>query len=491
MPLSTNSQQIVLQVRTEFEALLHFVLHTAERSVVPADTMERNLLRRVFELGRLLLWLYVVRVGEIFASETVLDETGATLPFHSQKERPYYSVFGKVRFTRRYYYRQGEGRFPVDAALNLPPKGVSDLVREWREKLGAYLPYHKAGTALLLPEVSFSSRALKEDVAEDAKLVAAYYEQADAPRAHPSASILVAQADGKGVPMLQAPPQMPKVRLGKGEKTTKKKEAVVTSVSTLAPCVRTPEEVIASLFQQVPPSSEKPARSHPHNKWLWATLEGKEAALHFTTQQVAKQEGRHIRQRVALTDGQEALQNKVQEHLTDFQLVLDFIHADEYLWKAANALLGETAPERTQWVKERTLRLLEGQTDAVIADLRELAEQPCGKPTAKQTLLGVAAYYERNRSFMRYDQYLAQGWPIATGVIEGACRHLVKDRCELSGMRWSQPGAEALLRLRCVAENGDWEDFHAYRRTQRQKQLYPDNANTAYCKHPVELRMAA
>jgi hypothetical protein len=87
-------------------------------------------------------------------------------------------------------------------------------------------------------------------------------------------------------------------------------------------------------------------------------------------------------------------------------------------------------------------------------------------------LLSVAAYYERNLAYMRYDRYLAAGWPIASGVIEGACRHLVKDRCELSGMRWTQVGAEALLRLRSVAENRDWERFHAYRRRQRQLGMY-------------------
>lgn len=74
--------------------------------------------------------------------------------------------------------------------------------------------------------------------------------------------------------------------------------------------------------------------------------------------------------------------------------------------------------------------------------------------------------------FMQYATYLAQGWPIATGVIEGTCRHLVKDRCELSGMRWTLAGAEALLQLRCVHENGDWDAFHAFRRRQRHQRLY-------------------
>ena len=118
-------------------------------------------------------------------------------------------------------------------------------------------------------------------------------------------------------------------------------------------------------------------------------------------------------------------------------------------------MLGETAPRRTGWVKVRTLQLLRSQGTALVADLRQLADTP-GRPRhARAALTKVAAYLERNAPSMDYAAYLARGWPIATGVIEGACRHLVKDRCALSGMRWTIAGAEALLHLRCVHENGD------------------------------------
>ena len=105
-------------------------------------------------------------------------------------------------------------------------------------------------------------------------------------------------------------------------------------------------------------------------------------------------------------------------------------------------------------------------------------------------LTKVAAYLERNAPYMDYAAYLARGWPIATGVIEGACRHLVKDRCALSGMRWTIDGAESLLHLRCVHENGDWDAYHAFRRRQRHQRLYalpyPDDAAT-----PPDLRALA
>jgi len=105
---------------------------------------------------------------------------------------------------------------------------------------------------------------------------------------------------------------------------------------------------------------------------------------------------------------------------------------------------------------------------------------------------GVALYLERNAPYMDYATYLACGWPIATGVIEGACRHLVKDRCELSGMRWTIDGAEALLHLRCIHENGDWDAFHAFRRRQRHQRLYavpyPDDTATPLDLHALDPR---
>ena len=479
-----NSQEIVQQVRQEFEALLRFVVEASPQSVPDADTMERSLFRRLLDLGCLLLRLYFVQQNQCLAPEIVPGKEQTPLPWHSDKERTYLSIFGRVRFARRYYYRAKEGCFLLDATLNLPGEGASDLVREWREKLCAYLPYHQTEQiveALLKQRVS--TRQLQHDIKADAAQVAAYYAQADKPTPDPQASILVVQADGKGVPMRACTEAATKVRRNKGEKTSRKKEALVTSVYTLAPCLRTPEEVVASLFEGERTAQQRPS---PQNKRVFATLEGKTAALRFTAQQVFKQQGGHIRHKVALTDGSDALQERVQAQFPDFTLVLDCIHAIEYLWKAANALLGETASERTAWVKRRVLWMLSGQTGALIDDLKMLASN--ADASVQKTLLGVAAYYERNQAFMQYAQYLAAGWPIATGVIEGACRHLVKDRCELSGMRWTQSGAEALLQLRSVAENGDWEAFHAFRRAQRQLTRYGKSLPS---QPQIELSMAA
>jgi hypothetical protein len=487
--MPANSTDILQQVRAEFEAVLHFVLEASPKTVPDADTMERSLFRQLFALGRMLLGLYFTQQDRQIAPDTVCGKEETELPYHSHKLRTYLSIFGPVAVSRRYYYLPGEGRAPLDATLNLPQSGPSDLLREWRERLSVHGSYHKATDDLeqLLGHHASTSQ-VQQDIAEDAGFAEAFYRQLPPSPHDPQATIQVVQADGKGVVMRKSTEAAQKARKGKGEKNSRKKEALVTAVYSLAPAPRTPEEVVTSLFEPKKEGEDRPKRSSPTNKRLFATLEGKEAALTRTAEYAREHEGPHILTHVALTDGAESLQQQVLTQLDGFVLVLDCIHAIEYLWKAANALLGETSQARTDWVKERTLLLLSGQVEALMADLRELASGADISESVRTTLQAVANYYERNQAYMRYDEYLAAGWPIGTGVIEGACRHLVKDRCELSGMRWSQEGAEALLQLRCVAENGDWNAFHAYRRTQRRITHYGQNTPN---DTPVELQMAA
>lgn len=495
--MPTNSEEIVQQIRTEFESLLQSVCRVAPPDTCSAYQAERTLLVRLLALGRMLLQLFFFCQAEQFQEKSIVTPKGDCLPAHSQKARSYWSVFGKVRLVRRYYYLDGKAYFPLDAVLNLPQNACSDLLREWRQQLGVEEAYHKVGQKLrdiLGQTLGFSTRALTQMIAEDAQQVQAFYAQAPVVQDPPEASILVVQADGKGVPRLTPEPAVSAVRLGKGQKSARKKEAIVSCVYTLPPWVRTPQEVVDSLFKSKAQPYATARPGGPQNKRWWATLEGKEAAIAFTRKQMTPRDTPAIRDRVALTDGSEPLQRQVQTQLPEFRLVLDIIHATEYLWEAANTLLGETALLRSEWVRTRTMQMLSGQTPSLIQELGQLAQEPDCKAGTRSVLERVAGYYERNLAFMHYDVYLAAGWPIATGVIEGACRHLVKDRCELSGMRWSLSGAEALLNLRCVSDNGDWEAFHAFRRRKRQSDLYgcqptPELTDLERSAGAVNLRM--
>lgn len=472
--MSSNTEDIIQEIHTEFESMLTYIKGSKTET---ADQVERGIFKRLLALGYRLLLLFFTLRAEDYPHTALETEAGERLPYFDDKKRDYFSIFGKLPFWRPYFYQQGVGgQSPLDGELSLGSDCYSDLVREIAEYMGVDVTYDKVTQlfARILGQ-QLSTNAVQKMVAADAADVEAYYEQKPAPQPEDEGQILVIQADGKGVPMVRETPAQAKVRLGKGEKRAKKKEAIVTGVYTIAPHKRTPEAVVASFFHP-DESSERPARTSarvkPQNKQLWATLDGKDTALERLAQQVKKREGPHIKQRVALTDGCEPLQKRVLSYCTGFTLILDFIHGNEYLWDVANRLYDETNPLRVAWVEARTLEILSGQTEQVIAHFRSLAQAPKCTKAQRKELNKAANYFERNLPYMAYDYYLAQGWPIASGVIEGACRHLVKDRFELSGMRWTQDGAENLLRLRAVAENGDWDDYHQFRKQQRHVRLY-------------------
>jgi hypothetical protein len=490
--MPATSVPSVHDLRAEFESILANVLHEEGRHMT-ADTMERRLLRQLLALGCHLLALFLATRAAATAGRAHRDPAGVHRLYHSERPRHYLSIFGAIALLRPYFYGRGVGGIaPVDAQLSLPATACSDLVRESVEALAVDLPYHKAtGVLGRLFGLALSSRLVTEQLAEDAPTVEDYYAEQDPPPVAEEASILVVQADGKGVPILRPTTTPAPVRLGKGQKYGGKKEAILTAVYTIAPAVRTPESVVASLFDtppegELPAATDQAARPGPQHKRLWATLAGKEAALTEAAAHVAARDGAHLTDRVALTDGCQALQERVQQQFPTFTLVLDLIHVVEYLWKAANALLGETNPQRIAWVQARTLLLLQSQAELIVAEFLGLAEQLEQTASQAKVLREVAAYLARNQPWLDYARYLAAGWPIATGVIEGACRHLVKDRCERSGMRWTIDGAEALLHVRCAFENGDWDAFHAFRRRQRHVTLY----HQPYPDPPTPLELA-
>ena len=473
--MTFNSQTIIAEIRTEFNSLIEFV--TNEQALTAtADQIERGLFRRLLHLGAKLLTLFFVMRSQASSREPLNTREGQRLPYQRESKRNYVSIFGKIAIWRPYFYQSGVGgACPLDGELSLGQDSYSDLVREVCEYLGVYGIYHKTTEFLeRLLGLRVSTRVIQQVITTDSAEVETYYAQKPAPAASEEAEVLVIQADGKGVPIILDQPTEQAVRLGKGQKRGHKKEAVVTTAYTIAATPRTSEEVVASFFDLAAEDADRPAemRPTPQHKHIWATLDGKDAALGRLAKQVAARDGPHIQHRVALCDGCEALQTRLSARFHDFVLILDFIHANEYLWDVANTLLGETNQQRFPWMVEHTRQLLAGEAPQLIDEFRKRAQASQTTAAQRKQLLKTAGYFERNLPYMDYHVYLAHGWPIASGVIEGACRHFVKDRCELSGMRWSQQGAEHLLRLRAVAENDDWDAYHRFRRRQRHLRLY-------------------
>lgn len=485
--MPSNPATIIRDIQMEFDALLDFVAgdqaHTAQ-----VYAIERGLLRRLLGLGRQLLALFFAVRARETQRTSVASAQGHRLPYHSDKHRRYLSIFGLIRFARPYFYAPGLGSsVPFDAVLGLPDDRYSDLVREMSESMAVEVPYAK--TASFFERffgLRLSSRVLAEMIEADAVDVEAFYQAKPAPPVEQEAEVLVLQADGKGVPL---------VRNAEGD--LKKKEALVTGLYTTAPRLRSAEAVLASFYgtkaaTSTPDSAAHTARSsaqtRPQHKQLWATLKGKDTALDRLKGHVETRQGAPIQARVALCDGDPALQERIEARFPDFDLILDFVHVSGYLWKAAEVLFQEPDP-RQAWVEHQALRLLRGETLAVIDQLERHAQER--RSWKRERLRQVAGYFRRNAARMDYGRYLAQGWPIATGVIEGACRHLVKDRCEGTGMRWTKSGAESLLGLRSVFVNGDWQAYHAFHRKKQYRRRYGQAAPVYELAEEQALKWAA
>lgn len=497
--MSSNSVQIIHQLHRDFQELVEYVTDK-ETQTRTAYNVELTLFRRLLKLGAQLLRLFFIHRAAVRPDEPVYAPDGTRLKYQSLRRTMYYSVFGKVRFKRHYFHTPGQEDFcPLDAELSLPPRCYSDLLRDWAEYCVTDESYDESIRVLKrILALAISKRALEVGTEEDAADVNAFYEQKLAPPPDAEGSILVAQADGKGVPMVRTEPANQSARLGKGEKRTKKKEAVVTGIYTIQPHLRTPGQVVKALLHNIDGGEKdeavdmsRPPRPAPVGKELRATLAGKDTAFERLAKRVAQREGVHIQHRVALTDGDDALQRRVSNILSRFTLVLDIIHSSEYLWDAANALLGETYPDRTAWVEKHLLCVLSGKTADVIRALEREVQNPALSSSQRKVVNTTIGYYQRNLPYMRYDQYLARGWPIGTGVIEGACGHLVKDRMERSGMRWTKSGAQAVLDLRAVRVNEDWDDYHDFRRQQQHQRLYGDYSAVSLPSETIVLQEVA
>ena len=308
--------------------------------------------------------------------------------------------------------------------------------------------------------------------------------------------VLIATADCRGVPMVPAERSTPpkgeaKIRRGKGDKRKGlRRDAVVTSDYSFTPVPREAEEVIDGLMAVNGQKANKPQDSskdkkakdrQPKNKHILASMESKQVAFKDLADRIALRDPEQKKPIFVLFDGERALEKQFKEEVKKRNWKdrvagygLDIVHAMEYLWEAGTALHGEKNPEREKWVRKKALDILGGKVGYVIGGLRQIKtkrEKELSN-SCKSTLEKVAKYFDNHRHMMRYDEYLKAGYPIATGVIEGACGCLVKDRTDGSGMKWTQKGAQAVLDIRAVKKNGNWDKFWKYHIEKENNRLY-------------------
>lgn len=458
-------------------ALLQSWLASSSALKLPLHHIESLQQAKGREVQRLLLQAHLQHRGngDVGPALCLTQQHGAVLYSHRRLgARSLTTVFGTVEVVRMGYSRPGAPSiFPLDRALALPARSFSYELQRRLVKAAVQNPFlESVQTIAELTGVAVSKRSLEEILPDAAQDFDAFYRQRSPQPA--TGSILVAAVDGKGIPMVK-PAARPKLRLTKGQKANKKRMATVAAVFTRAPWVRTPQQVIESLFptrHRTPRDTPTPPR--PQNKRIWASLlKGKTAVIEEVAEEMHRRDPSASKTRVALTDGERALQIRVEGKL-NVSLVLDLMHVLEKLWKAAFVFHPEGSLEADLWVMDRTFRILFGEVGQVVKGIRQSITKRGLYGAKRKTLLAVTGYLYRNRTRMRYDQYLANGWPIASGPVEGACKNLIKDRMERSGMRWTEPMAEALVQLRAIYLSGDFDCYWQFHIEQDQQRLFPD-----------------
>jgi hypothetical protein len=313
-----------------------------------------------------------------------------------------------------------------------------------------------------------------------------FYEEQEPPDSESEGSHLAIGADGKGIRLRKSEreassnTQSSKARRGRGEKPGIKKESIVTVDFSFHPGVRKPEEIVKALMneyseeersqfklksQQLHKSGKLPPRL-ALNKHYHGTLSGKKIAMAYLMERIQKRDPTLQKPVIVLIDGDPYLEDALKKALkiNGFSkrvdaIILDIIHVSEYIWDAANALHGETNEGRVSWVRKILLSILEGKVSEVIETLKQIKEDQKLTLSQEIKLRKAITYFENHKHMMDYANYLAKGYPASTGIIEGACGSLVKDRMEQSGMRWTIKGAQAILDLRAVKKNKDWEQY--------------------------------
>ena len=431
------------------------------------------------ELMRRLFQSHITLRGQAQAQGPVVGADGMPRThLRQENSRKLETVFGTVEVERTGYAgRSLSTLYPVDASLNLPETRYSQEVDRQVAKAAARLSFDEALEMVgSLTGAHVPKRQAEEAVQRAASDFDAFYSGTELDSDGPTSELLILTFDQKGVVLrkedlteatrkaAESSRHKMDTRLSQGEKRGRKRMATVAAVYTVAPYLRTAQDVIAGL-RHVRDATPKP-RPRPEDKRVWASLtRNLKDVIADAFDEACDRDPERSKRWLVLVDGDKKLTRWVRAEArrrgVKITLVLDFIHALEYLWKAAHVFFDRSTPEIETWVLERLKRMLEGRTSHVVAGMTRMATVRKLSDEERKPVDKAAKYLLKRRRWgmMKYDELLAIGAPIATGIIEGACRHLINDRMDITGARWRLPSAEAVLRLRSILSSGDFDEY--------------------------------
>ena len=430
------------------------------------------------EISRLLLEGYLKECGDGNVGSEVIGSGDIRLRHKRMVSRSIQTLFGTVTFRRLGYSARGHAAiFPLDAILNLPDASLSYPLQKFLIREVAKGAFGEALEAVAdVSGVKLSKRKAIEVVQHAASNFDKFYDRLVTSEVQDISSLplMVLTTDGKGVIMRpeglrdgtrkrrEKSNNKHKTRLSKGEKTNAKRMAQVASIYHIDRFVRKPKDV----YDECCRNRANDRRPKPAAKRIWASVE-KDASTVIESMiiQAKKKDPKLKKEWVILVDGQDyqiqQIKTLLAKHNLQVPIVLDIVHVIEYLWKAAHQFYDEGSWQCEQWVEDKLKQVLEEGGRKTAGSIRMSAAKRLSK--ANQEIVEKSANYLAEREqYTDYRLYLRKGYPIATGIIEGACRYLVKDRMDITGARWGLAGAEAVLRLRSILKSNDLDAYWEY-----------------------------
>jgi len=464
-----------------FGALAGF-LGGEEASGLRHEQLEEELTARGRELQRLLLQdhLDLRAAREQRHHDVTPGDQVARTRAEAGHGRALASVHGPVTVTRIAYRAPVPGVpnvHPADAALNLPENKYSHGLAKACALEVACGSFTQATDAVQRATGIRLGIRQCEEITQRAAVDADSFYQCRKPAGVPDGHVLALTFDGKGIVMRTSAlrPATAKAaaeagrkvaaRLSPGEKPNRKRMAELAAVYDFEPAARSPGDIIPA------PGAKDTGPREPgpkaEGKWLAASVtDDLKTVVATGFDEAERRDPRHECTWVALVDGNNdqiaAVKAEAKARGITITITIDFIHVAEYVWKAGWSFFEPGDPDAADWVAGKLTRILEGHAAAVAAGIRRRATRFGYKGAERKGADTCAAYLDAKRPYLDYASALAAGRPIATGVIEGACRHLVKDRMDITGARWGLASAEAVLKLRALRANGDFDQYWQY-----------------------------
>ncbi len=498
-----SAETIKEQIRYECERIIEFC--TQEQKGITFHKFEQELWPLISTMACLYIQLFLMSCHERLDYSKWI-ETGLYYVRRIPIARKIKTVFGEVKYWRTYLVRKDNsngGFHPLDTILGLTRDGFSPSIISLSTRLATRVSFMT--TVKLFTYFygwSPSTESIETLVLGVGRNASGYMEVIEAPEG--DGEVLIIEVDGKATPTA-TDEELAKRRGNRdnkekgccqrhrSKKERKKRKRKRRKKGDKSKNGRSITIVVMYTLKR----GNDGLLHGPINKIVWASYAPRKIMLEWARRQATKRgfpPGTNKRIHIAV-DGEPCLKDGLSELFPSATFALDIRHVEEYLWKIGRAYYSEGTDELEDWVEEMISMLYEGKTEELVSLLKELLEKLSKRAKRdkckREVLSKVIKYMESRLDMMNYKNYIEEDLPIASGIVEGAARYVVGERMDCSGMRWIPERAEALLHLRCIELNGDWETFFDWAYKNWRDILLKEEKVLIRTNEPMELCNAA